>query len=64
MAQGGPEQEHQMEKFRLGFAIDDRELFMNIDMESESSARDEAYKIMNVLMQSACFVRLLSVKKI
>lgn len=53
-----------MKKFRLGFKIDDQELFMNIDIESESLARDEAYKIMTVLMQSASFVRLLSVKKI
>ena len=53
-----------MEKFRLGFKIGDQELFMNIDTDSESLAIDEAHRIMTVLMQSASFVRLLSVKKI
>jgi len=53
-----------MEKFRIAYQVDSQELFMTIYTESESLARDEAYKRMTNLMESASIVRLLSVKKI
>ena len=53
-----------MEKFRVAYKVDNQKLFMTIYTESESLARDEAYRRMTNLMQSAFIVQLLSIQKI
>lgn len=53
-----------MNKFELTYKVDGQKLFMTIYTESESLARDEAYKRLLNLAESASFAQLLSIKKI